>query len=164
MNIQETHQMIWNWREVYGEYFPTPNLWHSVLFSLSEIGEAADAILRQEPQYKRNNNRNPNYFDEIADTAFMLHTALGKDYIIKNPDRVYVGGFRRAAQEIGFAVDAYNTDTEDLTKKICLRALRALYGTTDNLPDLIASRLEKLYEKHIKPHDGNSNIVGSDPA
>jgi hypothetical protein len=60
-------------------YWPTPATVPAARFVVSEIGETVDAFLRQDSQYARNRERSPEVLDEMADTAMMILTAMGRN-------------------------------------------------------------------------------------
>ena len=47
----------------------------ALLFTVTEIGEAVDAMLRQDSKWVRNNQKESNIGDEIGDVAQMLEIA-----------------------------------------------------------------------------------------
>jgi NTP pyrophosphatase (non-canonical NTP hydrolase) len=148
LNIQETHEMIWEFRKKYSQYWATPDLHDSLMFALSEIGEAADAIMRMEDGYSRNNERQTNYLDELADTAIMLHTALGENCNI-GQER-YFSDLGTVAYHIGLALFTESFEP-DVCRNSSINALENLYSLVPDLPERIASRLERIYEKHVEP-------------
>lgn len=64
-----------------GEFEWPFSIEHSVLFLVSEVGELADALLRKHP-YHRNNHRNVDVAEELADVVIMAYVTgdlLGLD-------------------------------------------------------------------------------------
>ena len=76
-DIIRTHAIVWDYRRRLAERWPTPGRIDSLRFAFTEAGEAMDAHRRQNPIYARNNSRNMDEADELADCAMMLCTAMG---------------------------------------------------------------------------------------
>jgi NTP pyrophosphatase (non-canonical NTP hydrolase) len=80
--LQECHKLVWDFRREIKDYWATPNPLDSLRYSFTEAAEAMDAWLRAErPSDSRNNERENDVLDELADTAIMLLTALNFDEI-----------------------------------------------------------------------------------
>lgn len=77
VNIAKIHDMVWEFRALYGGLWPTPDRVDALRFALCESAEAMDAWLRQQARFNRNRPKNLDVLDELADTAIMLLTALG---------------------------------------------------------------------------------------
>jgi NTP pyrophosphatase (non-canonical NTP hydrolase) len=74
--VKQVHEMVWAFREFMEPYWPTPGPADSLRYAFTEAGEAMDAWLRQQrPNDARNNERQPDVLDELADAAIMLCTA-----------------------------------------------------------------------------------------
>lgn len=74
--IQELHREVWQFRREMERYFPTPSQADSIAFAFTEIAEAVDATLRQNPLYKRNQEKAHSVERELAQCAMMLLTAI----------------------------------------------------------------------------------------
>lgn len=85
-DIQSLHHLVWSYRDCLSSLWPTPNREDSLAFAFTEIGEAIDARLRQNPVYNRNHDKNTNVDDELADCLIMLLTAMGRKFIYDAPD------------------------------------------------------------------------------
>jgi len=79
-DIQSLHTLVWSYRKRLSNLWPTPNREDSLAFAFTEIGEAVDAKLRQNPIYNRNHDKNINVENELADCLIMLLTALGEEF------------------------------------------------------------------------------------
>ena len=80
MNINDMHllhKMVWDFRREVEDYFPTPGREDSVAFAFTEAAEALDAVLREDPRYKRNNHKEHCVERELTQCAMMLLTAIG---------------------------------------------------------------------------------------
>lgn len=77
--IAECHQLVWTWRSHIEEHFPAPTRHHSLLFAVTEAGEALEAILRQSNRYKRRSQKKHSEITEWTQCAMMLLTALGPE-------------------------------------------------------------------------------------
>ena len=78
-DIQTLHSLVWSYRNRLSSLWPTPSCADSLAFAFTEIGEAVDAQLRQNPVYNRNHDKNVDVESELADCLIMLLTALGSD-------------------------------------------------------------------------------------
>lgn len=64
-------------RQEWGEWFPTPNMLETTFFIIQELGEVGDAEFLNDGKFARNNNGNHKATDvskELADLWIMLHT------------------------------------------------------------------------------------------
>lgn len=76
--LQRVHKMVWRFRAVMSPHWATPEPMDCLRYAFCEAGEAMDAWLRQQrPGDSRNNERNPDVLDELADCAIMLLSAVG---------------------------------------------------------------------------------------
>ena len=104
--LQDLHKLVWDFRAVAGEYWPTPEPKDALEYAFTEAGEAIDAGLRERRLGdKRNREKETDRLDEWADCAIMLMTAL--------PD--YGDVWRRTGR------------TDDAT--ICLRVAEHMYSS-----------------------------------
>jgi len=78
--IQSLHSLVWSYRKRLSNLWPTPNREDSLAFAFTEIGEAVDAQLRQNPVYNRNHDKNVDVESELADCLIMLLTAMGDQF------------------------------------------------------------------------------------
>lgn len=74
--VKECHALVWQYRSKLDSVWPTPPPLHAIMFAVTELGEMVDAEMRTYPEYKRNNEREVEEFDEAADVAMMLLTAV----------------------------------------------------------------------------------------
>lgn len=80
--LQECHRLVWIFRKEIEPYWATPDPLNSLRYAFTECAEAMDAWLRAErPSDSRNNERQNDVLDELADCAIMLLTALNFDEI-----------------------------------------------------------------------------------
>lgn len=78
--LKDLHKLVWNFRSLAAEYWPTPNPDDALDYAFTEVGEAFDARLREKrPNDKRNRDKDHDRLDEWADCAIMLITALPGD-------------------------------------------------------------------------------------
>jgi len=81
MNFEELHKAVFEVRELICNDWPTPGVDDSIMYALTELGEAYDALLRaKRPNDKRRNDRENEIFSELGDCAVMLLTALGPEF------------------------------------------------------------------------------------
>lgn len=77
--LQECHRLVWAFRKEIEPYWATPDPLNSLRYACTECAEAMDAWLRAErPSDSRNNERQNDVLDELADCAIMLLTAVQK--------------------------------------------------------------------------------------
>jgi len=79
-DIQTLHSLVWSYRNRLSSLWPTPSCADSLAFAFTEIGEAVDAQLRQNPVYNRNHDKNVDVDSELADCLIMLLTAMGDQF------------------------------------------------------------------------------------
>ena len=75
--LQKLHTMVWRFRGVMEPFWATPEPVDCLRYAFCEAAEAMDAWLRQQrPNDSRNNQRQPDVLDELADCAIMLLSAV----------------------------------------------------------------------------------------
>lgn len=80
--LEELHGIVWNFREHMEPYWATPNPLDSLRYAFTEAADAMDAFLRlQRPDDSRNNVKNYDMLDELADCAIMLLTAVNVNHL-----------------------------------------------------------------------------------
>lgn len=81
-DLERMHGLVWNFRKYIEPYWPTPNYLDSLRYAFTECAEAMDAYLRQQrPNDSRNHDKETDFFDELADCAIMLFTALDLEFL-----------------------------------------------------------------------------------
>jgi hypothetical protein len=78
--LRQCHEIVWSYRKQLEEYWPTPCQEHALLFAHTELSESIDAFLRGKPEYARNNDKDLDVLEELADCALMVLTAVGPDF------------------------------------------------------------------------------------
>lgn len=172
--LQEAHRRVWTFRRKYGNWWATPTILDAIRFAGTEAFEAVDALLRCNTNYARNNERQQDILEELADCAMMLLTALGPDYEFRpmnvtysNPSEEYLDWI---AGDVGASLAAYKR-WEAITRKHGRDANRHIYeegillalGFIVNYPGMdlvpmIDARLERIRRKHVKEgHDGQDD-------
>ena len=73
--LETAEAMVQQFRIDTRGFFAEPSVQESLLFALTEIGEAIDAQLRTDDRFARNNSRNISVVDELTDVLFMLASA-----------------------------------------------------------------------------------------
>lgn len=63
-------------REKTNPYYPMPNVEKSFRFAFTECGEFEDALLREDPTFARNNNRDRDARIEFGQVGYMIATAV----------------------------------------------------------------------------------------
>jgi len=75
--VSEMYTNVWSMRQFLDDVWPTPDMWTSLRFAVTEAAEALDAELRTDARWARNNDKNLDVIDELADCTLMLLTSLG---------------------------------------------------------------------------------------
>lgn len=135
--------MVWDFRANVQHVWPTPNEYDSLLFAVTELGEAIDAHLRKK-HYARNNERNMDLHEELADCAIMLVTALG-DY---DDEPIQDASYLPAISYwISSALFAYPQEVWQRKAFLAL-CMIANYPGMDII-NRVEERLERIYERHV---------------
>ena len=77
INLPRMHRLVCQFREDTAAVFPEPGVRDSLRFAVTEAGEALDAHLRTNGEYKRNRDKDHSEHRELAQALFMLYTAYG---------------------------------------------------------------------------------------
>lgn len=151
--LQACHALVWQHRAELGDRWPTPEPDDALAFAVTEVGEAVDAQLRLNPLYKRNSDREMDMYDELADVAMMLLTALGREW---EPYEYFKGYPPSCLSEVATAVaTAWNDALKDFGDWI-VTAENALLGIINVVgPDVLHAQLgenlERIKAKHGQP-------------
>lgn len=78
-DLQRLHHEVWKWRARMAPVWSTPDRLDSARFAATEATEALNVILNQKGIYKRNNARDKDLYQELAQCALMLFTTLTED-------------------------------------------------------------------------------------
>jgi len=149
------HRAVWELRAEIGHVWLTPSPLDCLRYAFTEAGEAMDAWLRQQrPDDARNNARDADVLDELADCAIMLVSALG-------PNVLFCIG------EPGIDPDLDKVATRIAATLLCPaleilpgfvgRALRQIFSYPGFTLDIALARLEKIragVERWLAPVSG----------
>jgi len=154
--LQECHRLLWAFRKEIEPYWATPDPLNSLRYAFCEAAEAMDAWLRQSrPDDSRNNERENDVLDELADCAIMLLTAMGQNV---SPHISFKSNSRGDIGFLGYKVAEllnswfYSSTTE----YIDTIAIISNYSGME-LKQHIQGRLEKIVKKHV-PLDKQKTI------
>lgn len=146
--------------------FARPNTHDSLLFACTEIAEAIDAQLRENPEYSRNHEKSLEVENELSDHAIMLITAHDDiafvrssiDHIITNMitnhgDDLYAPFGRMNLLDSLFMRCAsilrdFHSGSLYAWKISCVRQLIWICGTYPNFYTTVENRIGRLYNKH----------------
>lgn len=151
---KDIFSLVWNFRNSYKEYWPTPNVYDSIRFAFTEIAEVVDAELRGNETYRRNNERTQLIDDEYADCAIMIITALEDDHFIPDHSHSQFIYTDYVAWQLAVAMRQYNVMGPATAKahlKFALASIVAMYGYSD-LYDMMVVRLRRIFTKHVQPY------------
>ncbi len=146
--LQECHELVWAFRKEIEPYWATPDPLNSLRYAFCEAAEAMDAWLRAErPEDSRNNERQNNVLDELADCAIMLLTVIpGLNSLYSHYEMDdYTGNLH----SICFHVSRLLNDANDIVyfKFVTVISLIANYPGME-LKQRIQGRLERIVKKH----------------
>lgn len=143
--IQQLHAEVWAFRREMAAYFPTPNQADSLAFAFTEIAEAVDATLRQNPVYKRNNTKEHSVERELAQCAMMLLTAVPEGWDGWGYDSPY---YAVSLPAVAFAVaELYGSETQFSRNYEITAIVSAISGLID-LPTHLRAELARMRAKH----------------
>lgn len=144
--IQQLHAEVWAFRREMAAYFPTPNQADSLAFAFTEIAEAVDATLRQNPVYKRNNAKEHSVESELTQCAMMLLTAVPEEFcdwrrviIDREPWELATIALRVAEL---YGVFAYENDSYAILYTV------GKIATAIDLPTHLRAELARMRAKH----------------
>ncbi|HMN10971.1 MAG TPA: hypothetical protein PKD55_01450 [Bellilinea sp.] len=147
IELKKCHTLVWRFREKYSLYWATPDPLTALRFAFTEAGKAMDAYIRSTTgrTYSRNNERNNDVLDELADCAIMLISSNEnyQDSIWAHDadaDIDWICGL------VGRAL-TYQTADEEF-KYTALGAIASYPGMS--LLENINARLERIYQKHVR--------------
>ena len=146
--LQECHRLVWAFRKEIEPYWATPDPLNSLRYAFCEAAESMDAWLRAErPEDSRNNERQNNVLDELADCAIMLLTVIpGLNSLYSHYEMDdYTGNLH----SICFHVSRLLNDANDIVyfKFVTVISLIANYPGME-LKQRIQGRLARIATKH----------------
>ena len=164
--LQECHALVWSFRKEIEPFWATPDPLNSLRYAFTEAAEAMDAWLRQNrPNDSRNNERQNDVLDELADCAIMLLTAVNPDFI---PEKIrYENYFYNAISPERYRLEALShkicnsllsarNDDDEISLIYFMWIHDAIYAAKwifdypqMNLLERIKSRLARIAVKHI---------------
>ncbi len=160
--LRNIHCEVWAFRHRNERYWPTPITLDSLRFALTEVAKAIDADLRSIKEYRRNNIREQDITEELADCAIMLATALGPDYdtfISYNSSNASLEGIAKHIAIALYDVSRWRELVEPTGyDQGCIIALNmiATHVGHDVICDEVASRLDRIFEKHVLGAQGGN--------
>ena len=95
------HNLIWTYRHELEAYWCTPDKIDAHRFAACESAKIIDALLRQNPKYRRNHAKKVSLGQEVSQCAIMLMTALGEDFdwdgvAVEKSWPYWIGSYQRA--------------------------------------------------------------------
>lgn len=151
-NLEACYKKVWDFRNANSEFWPTPDTEGSLMYAFTEIGEAVSAYMRLEhPDHKRNNDHESTLWEELADTAIMLLTALGDTHPDDDGDKIDDPMFPMELRLRSIAFGIMELLAGEGRYSTVLIALRLIETFPDmDLEAEIGKRLDRIYEKHVK--------------
>ena len=157
--LQALHGELWALRDELEPHWPTPNALDSLRFAVTECGEAMDAYLRTKGGYSRNHAKEPDIYGELADTALMLFSALGREhqYATRQPayERKDIGGM---LDWLSYDVASALCDCSDNPRLPWQNAVADCLATIPSVPGMdfaaeLRKRMAKWRDKWGAPED-----------
>lgn len=152
--LRNLHKLVWDFRAVVAEHWPTPTPADSLRYAFTEAGEAMDALLREKrPNDKRNRDKDHDRLDEWADCAIMLFTALPK---IRDYEMVlYLASVASVASAPDdelcmYVADLLRESVPDITIEQTVALIANLPGM--DLQARVVERLRRIMHKHVPPY------------
>lgn len=165
--LNEVHQMVWDFRKRHGEYFATPTPEWCVMYALEEIGEAIAILTRLErPGDARNREisvTSQDYAKELTDVLMMMLSvfdnipASERDYLdfhneaMKNPDYdFYLALIEAIYNTLRFIKQ--NVYYKNYAIRACVLLMNEIYAVSGEEPSMyLETKLGRIYEKRVKP-------------
>lgn len=142
INMQKLYDMVWQFRQDTAAVFPVPDRADSLRFAFTEAGEALDAYLRQNGDYKRNRDKAHSVEREFAQCVMMLLTALGPGSLTgkyyPTPDKI---------DDICYTVARAMIMADNVS---IIHAVRIICGYVPTIEDELAAALNALRQKHLE--------------
>ncbi len=122
VDLQTLHQAVWATRRKIEDQWPSPPPDDALRFSITEVAEMVDAVLRQNPSYKRNHRKQVNLDQEVAHCAIMLLTALGEKFDWEQDRIVTSWGYWQTGYQVAVR-NGYQGSGVDWVVNLCADAL-----------------------------------------
>ncbi len=155
--LQECHRLVWAFRKEIEPYWATPDPLNSLRYAFCECAEAMDAWLRAErPSDSRNNERENNVLDELADCAIMLLTAMGQDLL---PNREFDDWSNHTLELLALRISKLMIEWPDIstTRYITSLSIIAFYPGME-LKQRIEGRLRRIAKKNLSDYKQEERI------
>jgi len=122
-DLKTLHRAVWATRRKIKDQWPSPPPDDTLRFSITEAAEMVDAVLRQNPSYKRNHRKQVNLDQEVAHCAIMLLTALGEEFDWEQDRIVTSWGYWQTSYQVA-VVNGYQGSGVDWVEGLVSDALQ----------------------------------------
>ena len=163
VDVAKLHRMVWKFRREIEPYFPTPSPLDSLRFAVTEAAEALDAYLRQNGDYKRNNDKTHSIPQELAQCALMLLTAYPPNVPIAGDFPVFYPSGIDAAVMVVHDAYAHCVTHEQFSQRCCQDAIWVIssylvhqHGTT--LEAELRTAMDRMLDKHMPAGGGFADV------
>ena len=143
--LRQAHGDVWRFRAEMNGVFPTPGRDDSLVFAFTEVAEALDALMRENPVYKRNNDKEHTIERELAQCAMMLLTAVPSGFRDWDSLDTYKFVAVWTPRQIAIRVAMCLEVPSDIP--YILRTIMAI-GTAINLPEKLSQELDRMRDKY----------------
>lgn len=151
-DLRELWAMVWAFRAEMEDDFPTPGRDDALAFAFTEAAEAVDAQLRQNPRYKRNNDKEHSIERELTQCAMMLLTAVPRTWRGWGNFSVFwndpVWTLRNIAIRVAFAMEVPSDIEYILTTVVAI-------NTAVDLSVMLPAELNRMRAKHKPVNNTN---------
>ena len=145
MNLYPLRDLVWRYRDLLHDVWPTPPPDVALAFAVTEAGEAVDAWLRTEPRWARNNDKAHDEADEWADCLMMLVTAAERDSNLW--ENVPAVGVISRARTVEWIATAWDSNANWYSIRCAIAAVIRRIGGQDKALRLVESRLRRIAAK-----------------
>ena len=150
--ILEARKLVLAFREESKDVYPWPDDDHCILFAITELGEAIDALLREEDGWLRNNEKEHSFYKELGDAAYMILSVrqlqIGEYFYI---DRYFNDMYRQVIEALRYTSRAYYNNSELSRQMLLTNALEVIDSVSGfDIAGYVKNTLDKQRRKHLK--------------
>lgn len=148
---QQCHDIVWTYRNRLERAWPTPPVEDALRFAVTEAAEVIDAELRINPTYARNNDKDLDPLDEVADCLMMLITADANNICYPSQLRIaWEGNLDDLIINCGFAMKWCSSKNDSWSAYINIAITICLNMLGEDAPNRLEQRLKRIEAKVTK--------------
>lgn len=154
---REVWEIVWSYRNRLSDVWPTPPPLDCLRFAVTEAAEVIDAELRQNPIYARNNDKDLDPLDEVADCLMMLCSTMSEYQPLPAAFFYYKVGpatSEKLVHMCALALISANCETGETFTfyAICI----ALIRLGESAPNRVEERLKRIERKVLSNSSSSS--------